>query len=146
MAYKKAKVFTHFESLKIPSGYYHKSEFDDSKTVVGATEEAQKTRLLQRCYHGVIVRRGVRGEDRQAHDRVNHGNITSNSKQDLRTSRAQSALQQSVSALVGTLPTHSRTKREEHQRRRTFMLARRWRRPRFTVSELRLSQVKLRWF
>ena len=33
MAYKKAKVFAHFKSLKIPSGYYHKGEFDDSKTV-----------------------------------------------------------------------------------------------------------------
>ena len=33
MTYKKAKVFTHFESLQIPSGYYHSSEFVDSKTV-----------------------------------------------------------------------------------------------------------------
>ena len=29
MTYKKAKVFTHFESLQIPSGYYHSSEFVD---------------------------------------------------------------------------------------------------------------------
>ena len=48
------------------------SEFDDSKTVVGALEEAQKARLLQR-YHKVIVRRGVRGKGRQEHDWVNHG-------------------------------------------------------------------------
>ena len=34
LAYKKAKVFTHFNSLKIPSGYHHSSEFVDSMTVV----------------------------------------------------------------------------------------------------------------
>ena len=124
-AYKRASSFGIQEgqglrTLRIasdPSDYYHKAS-------------------------SLIVRRGVRGKGRQEHDWVNHG--TSQvilSKIFVRLEPRARSNKAWAHSWVRFLLTQSarRTSGAEEQ----FMLARRWRRPRLTVSWIKLRQVEL---